>query len=429
MPRKSIFRYASMRLIWRLYTQRLSQPGRWFLWASLVIISYGTTSLEIQAYVPLSYAFSIWSMALVSAVFFRPRMSLKSEHPVRVCAGEKIKVEVDVEHTGGWGGQGLFILPHRLPPEIDAEENPAFLPSMTQGQKSRVHVGLHCTRRGVYTLQGYRVETDYPLGLLRSYQLFDDTRALIVYPKFQALGRLVLPSGRKHHPGGVALASPLGDSLEYLGNREYREGDNLRNIDWRATARLSKPVVREYIEEYFLRSAVILDTHVSPLKAGRLRRWPSGGQPQASPAHDAFERAVSVCASVSDYMARQDYLVDIFAAGPQLYHLTAGRSLAYLDQILDILACVEANVNEPFDVIEPEILEHLSKITTIICVFLDWNENRRIFAGKLILQGAGLKIIIVRDLPCTLDPDLDRAQFGDIVTVSEKEYNAGLEEI
>ncbi len=48
-------------------------------------------------------------------------------------------------------------------------------------------------------------------------------------------------------------------------------------------------------------------------------------------------------------MARQEYLVDIFAAGPDLYHLMAGRSLAYLDQILDILASVDGSEEEPFD--------------------------------------------------------------------------------
>ena len=81
-----------------------------------------------------------------------------------------------------------------------------------------------------------------------------------------------------------------------------------------------------------LRAAVILDTHV-----------PGGLGRAAQERRDAFERAVSVAAAVSDFMARQDYLVDIFAAGPNLYHLTAGRSLAYLDQILDILACVNAS--------------------------------------------------------------------------------------
>ena len=169
------------------------------------------------------------------------------------------------------------------------------------------------------------------------------------------------------------MTSQLGESFEYLGNRDYREGDNPRDIDWRATARATRPIVREWVEEYMLRAAVILDTHI-PASLGRK---------PAQHRREDFKRGVCICAAVSDYMARQDYLVDLFAAGPDLYHLTAGRSLAYLDQILDILACVEESSAEPFDAIEPHIGALLERLSTVICVFLDWNPVRRNFALRL----------------------------------------------
>ena len=161
------------------------------------------------------------------------------------------------------------------------------------------------------------------------------------------------------------MSSQLGDSFEYLGNREFREGDNRRDIDWRATARSSKLIVREWVEEYMLRAAVVLDTHV-PRKQGHRA---------TTERREAMERAISIAASVSDYMARQDYLVDVLAAGPNLYHLTAGRSLAYLDQILDILACVEEVAEEPFQVVEPQMFELLEKLSTAVCVLLDWTRS------------------------------------------------------
>jgi uncharacterized protein (DUF58 family) len=144
---------------------------------------------------------------------------------------------------------------------------------------------------------------------------------------------------------------------------------------------------------------------------------------------EAFERAVSVAAAVSDYMARQDYLVDLFAAGPDLYHLTAGRSLAYLDQILDILACVDESSTEPFATIEPQVAELLSRISTVICVLLDWDDARRNFAHRLHAQGVAVKIIILRDGPCTLDPADDAAHLGPITTVSTADYERGIDEL
>ena len=127
-------------------------------------------------------------------------------------------------------------------------------------------------------------------------------------------------------------------------------------------------------------------------------------------------------------MARSEYLVDLFAAGPNLYHLTAGRSLAYLDQILDILACVESNPEEPFDALEPELHENLTKISTILCIFMDWNEARQAFVQRLRREGAGVRVFVVRDTPCTLDPH--EADLPDPITqLSRADCEAGIEEI
>jgi uncharacterized protein (DUF58 family) len=128
-------------------------------------------------------------------------------------------------------------------------------------------------------------------------------------------------------------------------------------------------------------------------------------------------------------MARQDYLVDIFAAGPNLYHLTAGRSLAYLDQILDILACVEANPKEPFGLIEPQIDDLLDRISTVICVFLNWDQTRRDFVDHLLQRGAAVKVIILRDGNCTLNPADDSASLGEVPVISKEQFAGGFSEL
>jgi uncharacterized protein (DUF58 family) len=340
--------------------------------------------------------------------------------PERVCAGEMIQADVEISQLGRLRGADLAVMPHRLPMVIDAvPEDGVLLPDLKKGERATVRIGLKCTARGSFVLRGFRVETGFPFGILRAWRTFYEDRRLLVYPKFFPLGRLSLPIGRRYQPGGVAMVSQLGESFEYLGNREYREGDNVRDIDWRATARSQKPIVREWVEEYMLRAAVILDTYV-----------PKKSKPKETQRRrDAFERAVSVSAAVSDYMARQDYLVDIFAAGPNLYHLTAGRSLAYLDQILDILACVNENPNEPFDVIEPQIAELLARLSTVICVFLDWNTTRREFAIRLHHHGVAVKVIICRDEACSIDPSSDAELFGEIPRISQADFDRGISEL
>jgi uncharacterized protein (DUF58 family) len=407
------FKGGVSRMVWRLLTQRLTPAGRWLAVATIVLASYGGASnLQLQSYVPAGYIGALWLVAVIAMLFYRPRVKLDARYASRISAKETLAVDVRIEQTGRSRGADLVVLPHNLPTEIDSiPEDGMALPDLIKGKITNVKLGLRCNKRGKYLLKGFRVESGFPFGILRSRQTFRQEQAILVYPTFRPLTQLRLPTGRRYQPGGVAMASKLGESFEYLGNREFRDGDNVRDIDWRATARLGRPIVREWVEEYMLRVAVILDTHA-----------PNPGQAES------FEHAVSLAAAVSDYMARQDYLVDLFAAGPNLYHLTAGRSLAYLDQILEILACVEANPDEPFDVIEPQLAELLSRISTVICVFLDWNDARRAFVRRIHSQGVAVKVIVVRDQACSLNPAFEN-DLGEVPVLSSADCDSGINEL
>ena len=418
-----LFKGHISRWLWRVYAQRLTPAGRWFAVATAVFLAYGGASLQLQGYVVAAYAVALWVVAAAALLLYRPRVRLTAHLAERVCAGETLPIDVEVEQLGRLKGADLVLIPNRLPATIDAvPEDGLPLPDLRRGERGRFRIGVRCHQRGSYVLRGFRVESGFPFGIVRARRTFHEERPLLVYPKFRALARLQLPTGRRYQPGGVALASHIGDSFEYLGNREYRQGDNVRDIDWRATARApeQRPVVREWVEEYLLRVAVILDTHVPAEQLARndLERR-----------RREFERAVSVSAAVSDYMARQDYLVDLFAAGPNLYHLTAGRSLAYLDQILDILACVGESDTDPFDVIEPQVAELLGRISTVICVFLDWDEKRRAFVDRLAQQGVGVKVIVACDGQCTLDPTLATNVIGAIAVIDRARFDRGIEEL
>jgi uncharacterized protein (DUF58 family) len=406
--------------VWNFFVQRMTAGGRWFALATLAFFLLASGSiLETQVYVPLCYAAGLWLWALAAMWWFRPRAVIKTRYAERVCVGETLPIEIEVENRGRRAALDWRVLPHRLPPPIQVVSPlGAAVPELRAGEKTRVTLGLQATRRGVYTLRGFRVETSFPFGVLNASQRHEEARPLLVYPRFTPLQRLSIPTGRRHHPGGVTLAATRGDSFEFWGNREWRQGDTLRDIDWRATARLrrplEKPIVREYREEFLLRVAVVLDTQVAP-----------GNREENA----NFERAVSLCASCGDFMARQDYLVDIFAAGPTLYHLAAGRSLAYLDQILDILACVEPTQQTPFEQLEPEIKEHLSQITTVICVFLDWTMQRRAFVQHLVEQGAAVKVIIARNGRCTFDPLADADVLGAVPVINAETFERGVDEL
>ena len=388
-----VFRGSLSRWAWKVYTHRLTRAGRWFVGLTLITLFAAAPSLDLQSFIVLLYLGGLWVVAGLGTIVCRPRVTVRARHASRVAAGETLRVEVEI--TQGRGlvpGIELQVLPERLPLLVDADppDGVSAGPLLKSGETRRVTLGLYCSRRGEYTLRGWRVETDFPFGLLHAWRYYAHESALLVYPALAPLSHMDIPTGRRSHPGGVALASRLGDSFEFLGNREFRMGDNIRDIDWRATARMGgDPVIlREYREEFFLRVAVVLDTYAP---GGR------GVKPAARQArHESFERAVSLTASVADYLSRQEYLVDVFAAGAHLHYLTDGRAGDNVDRILDILACVTTTDTEPLDSIAPQLFEFLEQITTVVCVFGQWDETRHRFVENLRMQGAGVKIILVR---------------------------------
>jgi uncharacterized protein (DUF58 family) len=185
-------------------------------------------------------------------------------------------------------------------------------------------------------------------------------------------------------------------------------------MHWRSWARTGKPVVKEFQEEYFCRVALLLDTFVPP-KSG-------------ASAFEAFESAISVSASVADYLSRQEYIIDIFAAGPNIYYMQAGRSLAYLENILDLLACLDVCTDDPFDKLEPVLMENLSLITTVITVFLDWDYRREKLVRMITELGTAVKVIIVRDGKPSQEPIAYESLVGRISFITPEEEKKGVSE-
>ena len=416
IERRGPFRSLTIRVLWNIWFRLLTPGGRYFFLATGLFFGYGITSLEFQAFVPLAYASILWLLALAMIRAARPRLELTAHGAHRIAAGEPLPIQLQISNPTASPSGPARALGHLLPAAIDMiPAGGVAISSLAPGETLTATLSLQPRARGIYRLSGWRLESDFPFGLLNAGRHFVRYGQLVVYPRFDPLDRMAMPQGRRHQPGGVAFVANRGESVEFIGNREYREGDNVRDIDWRATARLSRPIVREYREEFFLRTAIVLDTHVPRLS----------GEFTPARAED-FERAVSLCAACGDYLNRADYLVDILAAGPQLHQLLAGRGLVSLDQMLDILAGVEADARGHWDELEPLLGAQLEQIASVVCLFLDWDAARRDFCATLAEAGAVTKIVVVRDAP----PSLSVEQWpGEIVVLGAGEFAVGVREL
>ena len=177
--------------------------------------------------------------------------------------------------------------------------------------------------------------------------------------------------------------------------------------------------MREYQEEYYCRIALILDTFI-PKRGGRISDWLRGSVPAEG--YPELEAAISLSASIADSLAATEHLIDIFAAGPELYVFRAGRQIAHFENVLEILASVDACHTNPFHTIAPAVADELHSITTTICIFLDWDTSREAMVREIIESGCQLKLIIVRDGETTLPLPAD---LSDVTHLTPQLIHAG----
>jgi uncharacterized protein (DUF58 family) len=255
----------------------------------------------------------------------------------------------------------------------------AEVPPLAPGQKGEVSVELTPLRRGVLRLAGVTVARADPLGLVRASRKLPLPQSVLILPKRYRLLPLALPGSVKYQQGGVALASSVGQSEEFVSLRDYRHGDPMRHIHWRTWARAGRPVVKEFEDEFFVRHALVLDTF--------------GDHPRS----EAFEEAVAIAASFASTVQTQESLLDLLFVGPESYCFTSGRGLAHADQMLEILASVRLCADRPFSSLEHLVLNHVRQVSGCICVLLAWDTARQQFIKKLEALGVPMLVLVVVD--------------------------------
>ncbi|HBR98868.1 MAG TPA: DUF58 domain-containing protein [Gammaproteobacteria bacterium] len=119
---------------------------------------------------------------------------------------------------------------------------------------------MRATRRGSLTLAGTEIRLDSPLRLWQSNWQFDNAHGMNVYPDFTLVRSTDALDGVVNTPvTGLKNYSRRGEGMEFHQLREYRRGDSLRQIDWKATSRRQKLISREYQEERNQQIIVMLD--------------------------------------------------------------------------------------------------------------------------------------------------------------------------
>ncbi|MEI6495628.1 MAG: DUF58 domain-containing protein [Actinomycetota bacterium] len=255
----------------------LTRAGRSTLALAAVLLAVGRVFAIIELFV---FAVALVLAVVVAVLMVRigePRVTVsRVVSPQSAQAGDTVRVAVTVTNVGTRRTPSMRL----VDPVSDNGVANIGITSLTPGAQYGAAYRLDGLTRGLLTIGPMRVNRTDVLGLAK--------RASTGAP---AVELAVLP---RHHPvpmpGASGSAGPLGallhrKALSHTGNefhalREYQQGDDLRRISWKASARSTNLIVRDTAVEGVKRMTVVLDTA-------------AGEHDEAS-----FERAVSAAASL-----------------------------------------------------------------------------------------------------------------------------------
>ncbi len=128
------------------------------------------------------------------------------------------------------------------------------------GGRARLPYRVQPQERGNFRFGGCALRLTGPLGLLQRSKVVGEPQDLRVYPNFRQVARYALLA-LDHRAGafGVHLQRRRGEGLEFFQLREYRDGDSLRQVDWKAVSRRGRLISREYREEKDQQVILMLD--------------------------------------------------------------------------------------------------------------------------------------------------------------------------
>lgn len=262
---------------------RLMPSGRALLAGSVVVAVVGWGFGFPELWVPASAGLCAVLGALVLGLL-RQRTPAqvtvtRTLSPGKVVRGETAEVRLTVSvPADGRAVSGLV-----LRDQIRGNATDVPLGRLSPGSTVEPGYNVPTERRGLVELGPVGEVRMDPFGLVQVRRDLGESATLWVYPKVHPVGSL--SSGQQQDWDGPTSDGAYG-SITFHSLREYEDGDDLRLIHWRSTARTGKLMVRQQADPSQPHTTVVLDTH-----QGSYANGAAGGE-------DMFESAVEAAASV-----------------------------------------------------------------------------------------------------------------------------------
>jgi uncharacterized protein (DUF58 family) len=238
--------------------------------------------------------------------------------PPRVPAGQPTVVTARLENVSRL--RTAILLAEDVTPYTLGSRPRFVLDEIEPGGSRELSYQIRPDTRGKFTIGPLRVRVADAFGLVEITRSFSTTSTLVVTPKIYPLPRAAAPSSwLGEGDGGMRTISAIGE--DDAAPRAYQNGDPLRRVHWRSTARYGELMVRREEHQWRNSASVFLDT----------RRAAHVGTGSSA----TFEFAVSAAASIGAHLTGEGFRARLITEAGEI----APRG-TFQDTLLDMLAVI-----------------------------------------------------------------------------------------
>lgn len=200
---------------------------------------------------------------------------------------------------------------------------------------------LVCKRRGFYTLGQVRFEVMDPLGMVKSRFSKSRPIELVVRPRVESLEAYDISPEERFGVRGMSIRH-LSDQSSIKSVRDYVEGDNLRDVHWKLSAKKGQLLTKEYSQSVEAMVYLLIDAQTTAYDPEGLMA----------------DHAMDLAASLVHQWLMSGKKVQLILSDAQKTRLSA-KSLAGFNRFLDLLTAFAPDGWIAFeDMLEPFLLEH-----------------------------------------------------------------------
>jgi uncharacterized protein (DUF58 family) len=268
-----------------------------------------------------------------------------------------------------------------FPPEVTASGMPGRARIEPHGW-AELRYEIRPLERGELCFLPGQARMDSLLGLWRRTVVLGERQCIKVYPNFAAVAHYaLLATDNRLSMLGIRLRQRRGEGLEFNQLREYRDGDSLRQVDWKATSRLGKLISREYQDERDQQIVFLID-------CGRRMHTKDGELSH-------FDHTLNAILLLSYVALRQGDAVGLMGFGGDSRFLPPRKGAHQINQVLEAVYDMQAGINSPdYAAAASNLLTQLKKRSLVILVSnLRDEDNEELLPALQILRRKHLVLL------------------------------------